>query len=120
MRRDVLSLGIDAERHAALPDGVLDKVSLPQERERIAGAKEGVHWDVLLFSGKEAVYKAYFPLTRAWLGFEEAELTFNPDHTFEARLLVQPLVVGGRRVDTFRGQYAICDGFVVTAVVLPA
>ena len=31
-------------------------------------------WDKILFSAKESVYKAWFPLTGRWLGFEDAEL----------------------------------------------
>ncbi len=38
----------------------------------------GPSWDRLLFSAKESVYKAWFPLTGRWLGFEEAAITINP------------------------------------------
>jgi 4'-phosphopantetheinyl transferase EntD len=88
---EVSALGIDAEVHAALPEGVLDLISLESERallaeltERVPGA---VHWDRVLFSAKESVYKAWFPLTRRWLGFEQADIELRMDGTFEARLL---------------------------------
>ena len=61
---DVLSLGIDAEPHAALPGGVLDSVALPSEQAQLAELRRtagGVCWDRLLFSGKESVYKAWYP-----------------------------------------------------------
>ncbi|HEX6452667.1 MAG TPA: 4'-phosphopantetheinyl transferase superfamily protein, partial [Trebonia sp.] len=77
--RDLLTVGIDAEpAGGALPDGVLDRVSLPAERAmlgELSAAAPGVSWDRLLFSAKESVYKAWFPLARRWLGFEDAEIT---------------------------------------------
>src|SRR5262249_26788805 len=85
----VRSVGIDAEPHGPLPDGVLDAVSLPDERdwlatvlsERPAAAGDEIHWDRLLFCAKEATYKAWFPLTYRWLGFEDAHITFTLDGT---------------------------------------
>ena len=88
---EVSALGIDAEVHAPLPEGVLDLISIESERallaeltDRVPGA---VHWDRVLFSAKESVYKAWFPLTRRWLGFEQADIELRLDGTFEARLL---------------------------------
>ena len=37
----------------------------------------GLHWDRILFCAKEATYKAWFPLTQRWLGFEDAHITFD-------------------------------------------
>jgi 4'-phosphopantetheinyl transferase EntD len=56
----------------------------------------GVHWDRLLFSAKESVYKAWFPLAKRWLGFEEAVVTVDAStETFVAQLLVSgPLLLG--------------------------
>ena len=75
----VRSVGIDAEPHGVLPDGVLDAISLPVERREIAALPDGLHWDRILFCAKEATYKAWFPLTQRWLGFEDAHITFAVD-----------------------------------------
>ena len=78
----VRSMGVDVEPHVALADGVLEAVSLPEEAAwvRATGAEIGsVHWDTLLFTAKEATYKAWFPLTRRWLGFVDAHITLVPD-----------------------------------------
>lgn len=78
----VRSVGLDVEPHAPLADGVLGVVSLPEEAEwvRAVGAEmPSVHWDTLLFTAKEATYKAWYPLTRRWLGFEDAHITLVPD-----------------------------------------
>lgn len=61
---DLAALGIDAEPHRPLPDGVLDLVSSSAECSRLrslVAANPGVQCDRLLFSAKESVYKAWFP-----------------------------------------------------------
>ena len=92
---------MDAEPHDTLPDGVLEAVASGGEQARLAAltaAGPGVCWDRLLFSAKESVYKAWFPLTRRWLGFEEACVDFDPaSGSFTARLLVDGPVVNGAR-----------------------
>ena len=75
----VRSVGIDAEPHGVLPDGVLNAISLPIERYEIGALPGGLHWDRILFCAKEATYKAWFPLTERWLGFEDAHITFDVD-----------------------------------------
>lgn len=121
-RGDLHSIGIDAEPHEPLPDGVLETVTLAPERAWIAAlAAEvpGVCWDRLLFSAKESVYKAWFPLARRWLGFEEAEITVEPaQNRFAARLLVPGPVVAGRPLTGFTGQWLVRDGLVLTAIAV--
>ncbi|MGI5459568.1 4'-phosphopantetheinyl transferase family protein [Streptomyces sp. CA-249302] len=126
--RDLVSLGIDAEPHGPLPDGVLDAVSLPDEGarlRRLAADHPEVHWDRLLFSAKESVYKAWFPLTGQWLEFTEAdiEVTVDPGErlhgSFRAELLVPGPMVGGRRLGHFEGRWTVQRGLVATAVSVP-
>jgi 4'-phosphopantetheinyl transferase EntD len=94
---------------------VLDVISLPGERARLGdlpAAAPGTCWDRLLFSAKESVYKAWFPLTRRWLGFEDADITINPaDETFEAQLLVAAPAVGGSPLAGFTGRWQFTEAF---------
>ncbi|MFH8384082.1 4'-phosphopantetheinyl transferase [Kitasatospora sp. NPDC018058] len=115
------SVGIDAEPALPLPEGVLDVVTLPVERQRLAklaAEHPGTPWDRILFSAKESVYKAWFPLTELWLDFHEAELDLSPDGTFSARLLVPGPTVGGRRIEGFDGRWAVRDGLLATAIAV--
>jgi len=116
---DVETLGIDAEVHAPLPDGVLEIISLPEERVRIAGlaarAPAEVHWDRVLFSAKESVYKAWFPLTRRWLGFEEADIELRADGGFTAALRLAD-AGSGAVPRGFAGRWAVSSGLTVTAI----
>lgn len=118
-RADVAALGVDAEPNDVLPEGVLDLVTVVAERPHLAGlpTAEGVCWDRLLFSAKESVFKAWYPVTRHELTFREAALEFDPTaRTFVARLLVQDSPFGSALFGRWR-----CDrGLVVTAVVIPA
>jgi 4'-phosphopantetheinyl transferase EntD len=116
---EVLTIGVDAEPNDVLPAGVLDAVSLPGERARLrhlAATAPGTCWDRLLFSAKESVYKAWFPLTRRWLGFEDADITINAvDGTFRVRLLVGAAPLAG-----FSGRWLARDGLLLTAITQQA
>ncbi|SCL72080.1 4'-phosphopantetheinyl transferase EntD (siderophore biosynthesis) [Micromonospora citrea] len=117
------TLGVDAEPHAPLPDGVLEAIALPAERARTAtlgAARPSVCWDRLLFSAKESVYKAWFPLTGRWLDFAEADIFLDPAGTFTAHLLVPGPVLGGAPVTAFAGRFLVARGLVVTAISVPA
>lgn len=120
----VRSVGIDAEPHGPLPDGVLEAVSLEAEREWLATAgREDVHWDRVLFCAKEATYKAWEPLTGRWLGFEDAHITFERtgsgddiSGTFRSELLVPGDAVSGPPLRAFDGRWMVAGGLVMTAI----
>jgi 4'-phosphopantetheinyl transferase EntD len=120
--RDLLTIGIDAEPNGPLPDGVLEAVSRPEERTWLTdllAAEPDVRWDRLLFSAKESVYKAWFPLTRRWLGFEDASVTVNPETgMFAAALTVTPPEVDGHPLAGFTGRWLARDGLIVTAITV--
>jgi 4'-phosphopantetheinyl transferase EntD len=119
---DVLAVGIDAEPHGPLPEGVLDTVGLASEEEQVhqlLGERPEGHWDRLLFSAKESVYKAWFPLTGAWLDFDQVHVRIDPaGGSFDAELLVPGPVVNGSPLGSFEGRWGIAGGILVTAVVV--
>jgi len=116
---EVLTLGIDAEVHDRLPPGVAERVLLDEERRWLARAPAGTHWDRVLFSAKESVYKAWFPLTGKWLGFDEAVVTVAPSEgIFHACLLVAPAAATGLVLTGFTGRFLVTDGLVLTAIAL--
>jgi 4'-phosphopantetheinyl transferase EntD len=115
---DIASLGIDAEEHAPLPDGVLEAVSSPRERAALPKTP-GAHLDRLLFSAKEAIYKAWFPLTGRWLGFEDVHLTIDPSsQTFNADLLVAPPQLNGQPLTALTGRWLTEGDLVAAACVV--
>ncbi|GAB1640640.1 4'-phosphopantetheinyl transferase family protein [Krasilnikovia sp. MM14-A1259] len=114
-RGPVRTIGVDAEPAAALPDGVLDAIALPEEAAmvaRLAAARPDVPWDRLLFSAKESVYKAWFPVTGTFLQFHEARLHIDGrTGEFTAQLLVDGAI------DRFTGRWHCGGGLVLTAIV---
>lgn len=116
---EVVTVGIDAEPREPLPDGVLDAIALPAELRHVRSLSTqdpSLPWDRLLFSAKESVYKAWFPLAREWLGFEDAELTFEEAGAFTARLGKKGPEVEGAPLIEFNGRWVVRDGFVITAI----
>ncbi|GAB1639979.1 4'-phosphopantetheinyl transferase family protein [Krasilnikovia sp. MM14-A1259] len=119
----VTTVGIDAEPNEPLHHGILAAISVPEEVPRIEALRHDhpdVSWDRLLFSAKESVYKAWFPLTARWLDFQDASLVINPvDGTFNARLRVTGPRVHGRKLSGFAGRWLVDQGLIVTAITIP-
>jgi 4'-phosphopantetheinyl transferase EntD len=122
--RSVLaSVGIDAEQNARLPDGIEEAVTTPGEREMLAALARAfptTHWDRLLFSAKESIYKAWYPLTGRGLGFEDACVTIDPAGTFAAKLLIDGARKdGGPPLSALSGRFLVAHGLIATAVAVP-
>lgn len=113
----VRGLGIDAEAHRRLPEGVAAQVASPGELAALDRLPLGVHWPTVLFSAKESVYKLWYPEMRSWLGFDEVAVTLLPspqagEGHFAARLRERRLA---RDVETVHGRYRVHDDLVLTA-----
>lgn len=124
LRRRVLATGVDAVPHAPLPAGVLEAVASAEERtalRALSATHPDVCWDRLLFSAKEAVYKAWFPLTARWLDFYDARINFDPAaSTFHAHLFVDGPVTSSGRLTGFSGRWMVGHGLAATAIVVHA
>jgi 4'-phosphopantetheinyl transferase EntD len=122
--RDVRTLGVDAEPDGPLPEGVLDAIALTEELAMLRdldARTPGVHWDRLLFSAKEAVYKAWFPLAGKWLDFSEARVAIDPDAgTFEATLLVPGPETPEGPLTGFSGRWLSRRGLLLASIVVTA
>jgi 4'-phosphopantetheinyl transferase EntD len=119
-RSGLIAIGLDAEVHTPLPNGVLPLVARPEEMahlSELSRRRPEICWDTLLFSAKEAAYKAWHPLTRRWLDFDEASVTFTDDGDFTVEILVadvHPLPAG-----LIRGRWAQDTDHVATATTVP-
>jgi 4'-phosphopantetheinyl transferase EntD len=122
-RSVVASVGIDTEQDGALPDGVEEAITIRREPEMLAAlifAFPLTHWGRLLFSAKESIYKAWYPLTGRWLGFEDACLAIDPAGTFDATLLIDGVHTdGGPPLTQLQGRFLIARGLIATAVTVP-
>ena len=122
--QDLVTIGLDAEPNAALPGGVLELISQPAERARLrelAAVSPGTGWDRLLFCAKEAVYKAWFPLTGQWLGFADADITIDAtERAFTARIQVPAPVINGSALTSFAGRWLSNEDLLIAAIAVPA
>jgi 4'-phosphopantetheinyl transferase EntD len=126
---DLLALGIDAEPHAELPLEVRERVASAGELRRLEDLSDlvpQVHWDRVLFCAKEAIFKAWSPLTGRWLGFRDAEIHFDDTDRaapaggpVRARLLVPGPMLAGIPLTEINGRWSVADGLVRTAVSVP-
>ncbi len=112
---DYRSVGIDAEEAAPLSQRLQRRIVATEEEATWARRHEV--GGRIIFSAKEAVYKAWHPLARRRLGFQQVFLTFLTDTRFQAR--VPGLDVGGARVETLDGRWLVAGGLILTSVCLP-
>ena len=114
--RGAAHLGVDIEVATPLNPDLLSTICSPAEVARIAGADQGMLAKVV-FSAKEAAYKAQYPLTETLFGFDHLDVVLAPyDGRFQARF-VQP---AGRFAagDVLQGRFAMVRGQIVTAVTI--
>jgi 4'-phosphopantetheinyl transferase EntD len=119
----IASVGIDTEQNGPLPDGIDELITVQGEPEMLAALTRAfpvTHWGRVLFSAKESLYKAWYPLTGLWLGFDDARLTIDPAGTFAARLLIDGARTDGKPPLTeVCGRFLVAHGLVATAVTVP-
>ncbi|MCY2977446.1 MAG: 4'-phosphopantetheinyl transferase superfamily protein [Planctomycetota bacterium] len=115
----IVSIGIDAEIDEPIPADVLSLISNPSEIAAINELSAGTHWDKLLFSAKESVFKALFPLTAQWLDFKDVCIVFAPrDGSFLATLPIEATRTSSLKTPFIRGRYLLDCGLIVTSVVV--
>ena len=108
-RRGIRSVGLDAESAAPLPPGVLDVVASRRERshlERLDHLDAATPWDTVVFTAKEATYKAWYPLTGILLSHDDVEVRLLEGRRFvaEVRASAAP---GARGALHVRGRWTL-------------
>jgi 4'-phosphopantetheinyl transferase EntD len=117
-KRDLASIGIDAEPAQDLGEVVLDQVAVASERDWIKRADRGMPWPLLLFSAKESVFKAWFPLFGTALSFKHVVIDFDPAKAaFTAVVCREP---GMLRNAEFVGRFGLDGRYVLTIAFTPA
>jgi 4'-phosphopantetheinyl transferase EntD len=89
MQVHVSAIGIDPEIREPLPPEIVNDICIAEEIAWLRQASNQFHWDRVLFSAKESVYKPWFPLTQRWLGFEEVAIT---DEAAKGAFRARPLI----------------------------
>jgi 4'-phosphopantetheinyl transferase EntD len=107
-------LGIDAEPDSPLPEMIRDLVLHGEERAQFAllALLRDTSWDGIFFCAKEAVFKAWYPITRIWLDFTDISVTLHSNNTFRALVHASPPAGMAR---TFSGRWRASDGIIAAA-----
>ncbi|WP_084546820.1 4'-phosphopantetheinyl transferase family protein [Glycomyces arizonensis] len=116
-RGRIQGIGIDAEEHRPLPPELVETVLLPEERAHVRRLGAGVHWETLIFSAKESLYKAWFPLTGRWLGFHDARIGPEHDGKFTVDVRVPCHETGKALSPVFQGRWHTDGRIMVTSVI---
>ena len=112
----IFSLGLDAEPDQPLPKKVLTRISNTEELNWVESTRgnEILHPGKLLFSAKEATYKAWNSATKEWLGFRDAHIIFHIEN--------QTFTVSISRLSSMQklsGTFGIDRGIIMTAIEIP-
>ncbi|MEA3250855.1 MAG: 4'-phosphopantetheinyl transferase superfamily protein [Pseudomonadota bacterium] len=117
-------IGLDAETliDTARAERLAGQILTPAERDWLATlpAERRGRFVTLAFSLKESLFKALFPLVGVRFYFQDAELTAWDNETQQATLqLLKPLSPDWPAASRLHGQYALLEGYLVSAVAIP-
>ncbi|HEV8692908.1 MAG TPA: 4'-phosphopantetheinyl transferase superfamily protein [Lysobacter sp.] len=110
-------IGIDIEPAQPLPEGTATLVLTAAEHDGLARLPPALraHAERLVFSAKEAAYKALYPSTRTFLDFPDLQVELDTDGGFVAT----PTRAAAIATGPIRGRYRVTGEYLATAVVLP-
>ena len=111
-----LTIGLDIERIGAVTPDIMRSISHSAEVDTYAGAFSSEALRTALFSTREAVFKAYNPVTESYLGHKEVEVTMDGS-AFSARLL-DPKTPRILDADAIEGQVTDTPNMIVSIVLI--
>ena len=113
--RDALSVGIDIECQRRLKVDAVRRVATKEEYSRYSVVPD-FDW-TLLFSAKESVFKAFSPLARSYIGFQEVELSIDVmTRSFSLRYLGDSIDKG--LFEKSEGHWSVLAGHLITTVTV--
>ena len=107
-------IGIDIEARTAVSPQVAQRVLTSAERDWLPAPE----WRTMVFSSKEAIYKAVYPLTGEFLGFGDVELDVDPD-AGEFRAHCRHNLRSADRVAAGRGYWGVYRAHWVVIFLIP-
>jgi enterobactin synthetase component D / holo-[acyl-carrier protein] synthase len=107
----IRGIGVDVETPGRITEGIALKTFTEGERAALALLREESRRDRMcaLFCAKEAFYKMQFPMTRAWVGFQDVEVELGEDGSLRVTL-GKEIPGTWARSSVFSGRFALADG----------
>ena len=113
--RDAVGVGIDIECQRRLKVEAVRRVATKEEYSRYSVVPD-FDW-TLLFSAKESVFKAFSPLARRYIGFQEVELLLDvATQSFSVRYFGNTVDKG--LIEKAEGHWRALSGHLVTIVTV--
>lgn len=116
---DWAGIGVDIEDDASLPDDLVEEICTCPERDWLSSlphAEQGV-MAKLIFSAKEAAYKAQYPMSGALFGFDRLWVKIDRRRArFDAHFVDPPPPF--HRMESLAGAYVHAAGILVTGVAV--
>lgn len=117
---EVLSVGVDVEEVNRIEEVLWDYVFGDEEVEWLkkkVAPEEAQKWASILFSAKEAFYKAQYQLTGSWLGFKDVVIRVDQEaRKFEVELLVD--LGSWKKGSFFKGRYRFFGDYGVCGILI--
>jgi 4'-phosphopantetheinyl transferase EntD len=119
--RGLCSLGLDCEGSGAVDEELWSRICAPPELERLAALDSvtAQHQAALIFASKEAFYKCQYPLTKAWVGFEDVVIDVDSANAAFRVKPQKPLPLNSDWVQTFPGHFLFRDQWVIAGIAVP-
>ncbi len=119
--KNLSSIGIDAEeliKLEMLKD--IEKVIATQDELKLISSTDNQTGVTILFSAKESLYKALFPLVRTFIDFNEVKLvSFDfAEKTFELQLVSTNAALA-KHLGFYKGSFYLLGTTIVTIVSIP-
>lgn len=114
---DIRALGLDIEMAAPLESALWPEICTMAEMHWLAslGPSQRGQFAKLIFSAKEAVYKAQYTVSRQMLGFHDLALTVDLSQQRFTAEMTSP-VAGFARGAVLQGRFAILGAAFITSV----
>ncbi len=110
------ALGLDMEPAEPLPSDLLDEILSAAERDDLKGFTRPDVAARIVFSVKEAVYKAQYPLTRQLFGFDRLRVRLDGACGFQA--VFRHGLAGFSAGHAVHGRYLVHSGMIVAGAAL--
>jgi 4'-phosphopantetheinyl transferase EntD len=103
------SVGIDMEKIGAVPEALKERILRPDETSALdrSGSPGGADWLTLYFCLKEAAYKAFYPVARRMIEFQQMRVRVNAEHQC---YVAEPPGLAEMGNPVFRGRYRVRHG----------
>lgn len=115
---ELKSIGLDMEQYKRLKPHLWRLVLTEKEAAWVEGfsALERIRMAALIFSAKEAFYKYQFPLTQAWLGFQDVEIVVCLKNRSFVLTMLKDAKPQFEQGDCISGRFYFCEGYILAGI----